>query len=156
MYSLFTGPLRPVFSFLVTWLFFILGSSNAFAQTVNTTLPVISLQIKQTPLQAEVAQTESERASGLMFRTKLAKDSGMLFVFDQPAPMCFWMKNTPLPLSIAFITEQGVISNIANMQPFSTESHCPVMAIKYALEMEQGWFAQQGIQAGDQVESLPN
>lgn len=155
MYFLFTGPKRPVFSLLGV-LAFALSTSTVMAQPSNTTLPAIPLQINQTIIQAEVAQTESQRATGLMHRTYLAKDSGMLFVFEQAQPMCFWMKNTPLPLSIAFITEQGVISNIADMQPFSTESHCPITAIKYALEMEQGWFAQQQIRAGDQVLGLPN
>lgn len=153
MHYLFTGLLRPVFysgCFLVLFAL----SLNVNAQT-SQQLPSISLQVNQITLQAELAQTESQRAQGLMFRQRLGVDSGMLFAFDHPIGACFWMKNTPLPLSIAFITEQGTISNIEHMQPFSPESHCPIVPIKYALEMEQGWFAQKGILAGDTVRSLP-
>lgn len=152
MYDLFTGLLRPVFYFSG---FLMALSSCALAQPQSQSLATIPLQINQTSILAELAQTESERAQGLMFRQSLNKDSGMLFVFEQPIGACFWMKNTPLALSIAFITEQGTISNIEHMQPFSTQSHCPIVPIKYALEMEQGWFAQNTIQAGDSVQALP-
>lgn len=90
-----------------------------------------------------------------MYRQSLAPNSGMLFVFDYSMPACFWMKNTPLPLSIAFITDEGTITNIEAMQPFSTASVCPLRPVKYALEMEQGWFAKQDIYAGDVVQHLP-
>lgn len=154
MNSLFTGPVRPVFYFLASLIFF-LASSDLYAQP-SQQLKKIPLQINQISLYAELAQTDEDRARGLMYRQQLEKDHGMLFVFEQELPVCFWMKNTPLPLSIAFITQQGVISNIEHMQPFSTESHCPVVPIKYALEMEQGWFEQQQIQAGDAVLHLPH
>ena len=153
MRLLFSGLIRPVFYFSGL---FILLFVNVVAQAQQPQqLKKIPLLINQTSLHAELAQTENQRAQGLMHRQHLEKNSGMLFVFDSALPACFWMKNTPLPLSIAFITEQGVISNIEHMQPFSTESHCPIVPIKYALEMEQGWFAQQQIQAGDRVELLP-
>lgn len=154
MSSLFTGPIRPVFYFLIG-LIFLLASPVIYAQK-NQQFKKIPLQINQISLYAELAQTDKDRARGLMYRQQLEKDHGMLFVFEQELPVCFWMKNTPLPLSIAFITQQGVISNIEHMQPFSTESHCPVVPIKYALEMEQGWFEQQHIQAGDAVLHLPH
>lgn len=79
----------------------------------------------------------------------------MLFVFDTVDQPCFWMKNTPLPLSIAFIDPDGTIVNIADMAPRSLDAHCPVKPIRYALEMEQGWFKNQGVEAGAKVTSLP-
>lgn len=143
MYYLFTGLLRPVFC-----LSLFLCSSFALAQP----LPKDTIHINQTAIQVEIANTEALRAQGLMHRLELATDSGMLFVFDEANWICFWMKNTPLPLSIAFITKDYVISNIEDMQPFDLSSHCPTQPIKYALEMEQGWFKQNNIKAGDSVQ----
>lgn len=90
-----------------------------------------------------------------MYRTFLPPDTGMLFVFDRPGLPCFWMKNTPLPLSIAFIDQRGRIVNIADMQPHDQTSHCPTAPVLYALEMQQGWFRQKGIKPGTQVAPLP-
>lgn len=149
-----TGLLRPVFYLLTLSLLLLISLTKTQAQG-NPTLPTLSLSINQTSLTAELASTDKQRALGLMWRTELAPNSGMLFVFDETTTTCFWMKNTPLPLSIAFITHEGVISNIEQMQPFSTWSHCPITAIKYALEMEQGWFSQHAISAGDTIEGLP-
>jgi uncharacterized membrane protein (UPF0127 family) len=92
---------------------------------------------------------------GLMHRTSLAPDHGMLFVFDKPATPCFWMKNTPLPLSIAFIDSAGVVVNIADMRPGSLDEHCPVAPVVYALEMEMGWFKERRIGPGVKVAQLP-
>lgn len=153
MYVFFTGLLRPVFC-LVLFLFLLL--SPKLQAQAQAPLPRTPLQINQSIVQAEVANTEATRSQGLMYRQSLAPNSGMLFVFDYVMPACFWMKNTPLPLSIAFITEAGTISNIEVMHPFDTTSVCPSMPVKYALEMEQGWFAKQGIHAGDVVQHLPN
>lgn len=152
MYVLFTGLLRPVFYLA---LLLSLLSSHVQAQA-QPPLPTRSLQINDTTLLAEVADTEDTRTQGLMYRLSLAPNSGMIFVFDYALPMCFWMKSTPLPLSIAFIAEDGTITNIEAMQPLSTDSVCPLIPIKYALEMEQGWFDEQGIYAGDVVQHLPD
>lgn len=154
MHLFFTGLFRPVF-YLFSVLTLVCSASNILAQQVKT-LPVINLQINQSLLHAEVADTEAKRAQGLMHRQALAPNSGMLFVFDEINTPCFWMKNTPLPLSIAFITEQGVISNIEQMTPFNTVSICPIVPVKFALEMEQGWFTKHRIYAGDQVKHLPH
>ncbi|MBP6019985.1 MAG: DUF192 domain-containing protein [Burkholderiaceae bacterium] len=118
-------------------------------------LPVAELKIAQYTVQAEVAATESSRSFGLMHRPSLLPNHGMLFVFDSAAGHCFWMKNTPLPLSIAFIAENGSILNIADMQPYSEDGHCPIAPALYALEMQQGWFRDRKIQAGEQVINLP-
>ncbi|SEP90407.1 hypothetical protein SAMN05421693_11012 [Ectothiorhodospira magna] len=118
-------------------------------------LAVISLHIGDHPLTAEVADTAPLRAQGLMFRESLPPDHGMLFVWEQPEPVAMWMLNTPLPLSVAFIDEQGRILNIARMQPHSRTLHHAAGPTRYALEMQQGWFEDRGIQSGDQVQGLP-
>lgn len=79
----------------------------------------------------------------------------MLFVFDRPEPQCFWMKNTPLPLTIAFIADDGRIVNFADMQPFSEQPHCSAAPVRFALEMEQGWFKRRGLLAGDILTGKP-
>lgn len=97
---------------------------------------------------AEVAATPAERSQGLMHRQKLGANEGMLFVFPVTATHCFWMKNTPLPLSIAFLDERGQIVDIAEMAPNSEENHCPKQAARFALEMNAGWFAAKGLKPG--------
>ena len=99
-------------------------------------------------ISAQVAQSPQERSVGLMFRKEMPQAEGMLFVFGQPAQQCFWMKNTLLPLTAAFVADDGVIVNLADMKPQSTDSHCSTMPVRYVLEMNQGWFAKKGIKAG--------
>ena len=89
-----------------------------------------------------------------MFRKELAPNHGMLFVFDQANVQCFWMRNTVLPLSVAFIQDDGIISNIEDMQPLTDTSHCSSAPVRYVLEMEQGWFAKRGLQAGKKITGL--
>lgn len=115
----------------------------------------LPLRIGQHTFQAELAATPRERERGLMGRARLAPDGAMLFVFDAPGRHCFWMRNTPLPLSIAFIDDRGRISSLADMQPFSDAMHCPAAEVRYALEVAQGEFRQRGINPGAQVEGLP-
>ena len=99
-------------------------------------------------IQAQVALTPQERQIGLMFRREMPQHEGMLFVFEQPATQCFWMKNTQLPLTAAFVADDGSIVNLADMQPLSEDSHCSAKPVRYVLEMNQGWFAKRGIKAG--------
>lgn len=127
--------------------------TTRFAQ--GQLLPSIELKVGPYPVYAEIASTEAARSQGLMHRTSLPSNRGMLFVFEQANGSCFWMKNTPLPLSIAFISEQGVILNIENMRPNTTESHCPIAPMRYALEVNQGWFKEKGIGPGTRVKNLP-
>lgn len=91
-----------------------------------------------------------------MARQTMGANEGMLFVFDRPASVCMWMKNTPLPLSVAFIDHAGKIVNIEDMQPNTTDSHCAKRSIRYALEMKQGWFKQKNIKPGSAIEGLPD
>jgi uncharacterized protein len=119
-------------------------------------LPELVLEIKGHKLTAEVAATDAQRMQGLMHRRMLPENRGMLFVFSYSAPQSFWMMNTYIPLSIAFIDENGAIVSIADMKPLTTDSHASAKPAKYALEMNQGWFAKRGIKAGAKVEGLKN
>jgi uncharacterized membrane protein (UPF0127 family) len=105
-------------------------------------------------IRAEVADSFPTRQAGLMFRQKMAASHGMLFVFGTPAGQCMWMKNTLLPLSVAFIDEQGVIVNIEDMSPQTENSHCSARPVTHALEMNQGWFAGKGIAPGTRITGL--
>ena len=100
------------------------------------------------------AATDATRTRGLMYRKELPTNHGMLFVFEQPSVQCFWMRNTVLPLSIAYMLDDGTITNIADMAPMTENSHCSTAPVRYALEMEQGWFAKHGIQAGKKIMGL--
>lgn len=129
---------------------------GAQAQTINQLLlPTTQLQIGPYTVSAEIAATPAARNQGLMGRKSLPADHGMLFVFEAPNSSCFWMKNTPLPLSIAFIDSHGKIVTLRDMAPNTTNSHCPSQPMMYALEMEQGWFVERGIRAGAEVQGLP-
>ncbi len=97
---------------------------------------------------AEVAKTPREREIGLMFRKQMASHEGMIFVFDEPATQCFWMRNTYLPLSTAFVADDGTVVNIEDMKPQTETSHCSTKPVRFVLEMNQGWFAKRGIKAG--------
>ncbi|MCC6072684.1 DUF192 domain-containing protein [Massilia sp. GCM10020059] len=121
----------------------------------NARFTTIQLSAGMHLIQAEVAQTDAQRQQGLMFREKMANNHGMVFVFDQATSQCMWMKNTPLPLSVAFIDAEGKIVNIEDMQPQTLDSHCSATPVKYALEMNLGWFKQKNVKPGSTVNGLP-
>jgi uncharacterized membrane protein (UPF0127 family) len=106
-------------------------------------------------IDTQVAATAHQREIGLMFREQMPPFEGMLFVFDRPGEQCFWMKNTLIPLTAAFVADDGSIVNLANMQPLSTESHCSKQPVRYVLEMNQGWFLKKGIKAGFKLGGKP-
>ena len=118
-------------------------------------LPTIKLDVAGKTVVAEVATTPDERSVGLMNRFSLQPDHGMVFVFEQPQPLGFWMKNTYIPLSIAFIDADGRILNIEDMAPQTLETHWSKGLALYALEMKQGWFRQNAIAPGAVVKRLP-
>ena len=120
----------------------------------NPTLPHVYLQAGIHRIKAEVADSQAERSRGLMLRKSLQPNSGMLFVFDRAALHCFWMKNTLIPLTIAFLDDDGTIVTLADMQPHDESSHCPERPVRHALEMEQGWFKAKGLKAGDHIQGL--
>ena len=130
-------------------------STLAAAQDGPQKLPAITLNAGIHNIRAEVAQTPDERATGLMFRQTMPAQDGMLFVFEQPATQCFWMKNTLLPLSIAFITDEGTIVNLDDMKPQTLDSHCSARPVRFVLEMNQGWFAKRGLKAGTKLQGTP-
>ena len=127
----------------------------AAQQTPPQRLDTVTLNAGMHNIRAEVALTPEQRATGLMYRREMAAHEGMLFVFEQAAPQCFWMKNTLLPLSIAFLADDGTVVNIADMKPQTLDSHCSAKPVRYALEMNQGWFAKRGIQAGAKLSGTP-
>ncbi|WP_404987349.1 DUF192 domain-containing protein [Caballeronia sp. LZ043] len=106
-------------------------------------------------IDAAVAANDADREQGLMYRSQLAPNEGMLFVFNENAVHCFWMKNTLIPLSIAFIRADGTITDIDEMQAETENNHCPRNNGVYALEMSKGWFAAKGIKPGMQIKGLP-
>lgn len=118
-------------------------------------LPTTTLTIGTHKLTAEIATTPALRYTGLMNRFSLKPDHGMLFIFERPEPLSFWMRNTYVALSIAFISTDGRILNIEDMQPQTDDSHWSKGAALYALEMKKGWFAERGIVAGASVKGLP-
>jgi uncharacterized membrane protein (UPF0127 family) len=121
----------------------------------QTDLPRVHLSAGMHQIDAQVAQSADQRMVGLMFRKEMPQHEGMLFVFDEPSVQCFWMKNTLLPLTAAFIADDGTIVNLADMKPQTTDSHCSAKPVRFVLEMNQGWFAKKGIKAGAKLSGPP-
>ncbi|MHC4267240.1 MAG: DUF192 domain-containing protein [Planctomycetota bacterium] len=128
------------------------GCSKHSSKSNNITY---ELNINDKIARTEVAFTQKDRAMGLMFRDKLDKDHGMLFIYPQEQNLSFWMKNTKIPLSIAFINSSEVITQIESMAPYSLLSHASKDKVRFALEMEEGWFIENGIKAGSKVVFSP-
>ena len=105
-------------------------------------------------LDVQVAATPDQRQTGLMYRKDMPQHEGMIFVFEQPAQQCFWMKNTLLPLSAAFVADDGTIVNIEDMKPQTLDSHCSAKPVRYVLEMNKGWFVKKGIKAGSKLQGV--
>jgi hypothetical protein len=140
---------------LLTLVLGLAGVAAAAQDAAQPRLERITLHAGMHNIQAELARSALQTQTGLMFRREMAAHEGMLFVFDHLEPRCFWMKNTLLPLSIAFIADDGRIVNIADMQPRSEQPHCAVQPVRFALEMNQGWFAKRGIQPGFKLKGAP-
>jgi uncharacterized membrane protein (UPF0127 family) len=118
-------------------------------------LPTVDLAAGMHVIKAELAVTPEQRAAGMMFRREMPGNEGMLFVNDTPGVRCFWMKNTLVPITIAFLADDGTIVNLADMEPKSERSHCSAKPVRFALEMSQGWFARRGIQPGFRLRGAP-
>jgi uncharacterized protein len=125
------------------------------AQDAPQKLPTVSLNAGMHMIRAELAQSPEQRSIGLMHRPKMEANEGMLFVFESAAEQCFWMKNTLLPLSIAFLADDGQVVNIEDMAPQTLNAHCSKRPVRFALEMNQGWFAKRGIKAGSRLQGGP-
>jgi uncharacterized membrane protein (UPF0127 family) len=145
-------PLAAVLLLLIS----VLASTPVWAQPApQPRLATVQLQAGMHNIVAELAQTPAQQQLGMMMRTEMATHEGMLFVFDDVSPRCFWMKNTLLPLSIAFIEDDGTVVNIAEMKPRSEASHCSEKPVRYALEMNQGWFSKRAIKPGFRLKGPP-
>jgi uncharacterized membrane protein (UPF0127 family) len=140
---------------LLTALLLACLASATAAQGVPQDLPAITLTAGMHNIRAAVAQTDEQLTTGLMYRRQMAQHEGMLFVYDHLARRCFWMRNTILPLSIAFLADDGTVVNIEDMQPQTLDSHCSTQPVRYALEMNQGWFAKRGIKPGFKLSGAP-
>lgn len=133
-----------------------LAVNLASAQTgPQMQLPRTKLSAGMHMLDVQLAQTPEQRQIGLMFRKEMPQHEGMLFVFEQPATQCFWMRNTLIPLTAAFVADDGTIVNLADMKPQSDDSHCSTKPVRYVLEMNAGWFAKKQIKAGYQLGGPP-
>jgi uncharacterized membrane protein (UPF0127 family) len=132
----------------------LLITTIGFGPATAAELPTIVLSIKGHKLSAEIAATTETRMTGLMHRFSLRPDHGMLFVFREPEPLAFWMKNTYVALSIAYIDDKGRIVNIEDMAPKTENAHPSRGPVLYALEMKKGWFKERGIETGAAVEGL--
>jgi uncharacterized membrane protein (UPF0127 family) len=118
-------------------------------------LPTTPLTAGMHVIQAELARTPTQQMMGMMHRRTMGPNEGMLFVYDEPQRLCFWMRNTLLPLTIAFIADDGRIVGTADMKPLDETSHCTDTPVRFALEMNQGWFAKKGVRKGDRLRGSP-
>jgi uncharacterized membrane protein (UPF0127 family) len=115
----------------------------------------VALSAGMHQIDAQVALNPEQRQIGLMFRKDMPQHEGMIFVFEQPTKQCFWMKNTLLPLTAAFVADDGTIVNLADMKPQTLDAHCSDKPVRYVLEMNQGWFAKKGIKPGTKLQGAP-
>ena len=124
------------------------------AVTAQQQLPIVELSVGMHRIEAEVAHTDQARRTGLMNRESMPEQRGMIFVFTQNARHCMWMRNTLIPLSVAFLNDEGRILNIENMEPLTEDSHCAAGPARFALEMNQGWFEKRGIGDGARIRGM--
>lgn len=141
----------PHFIRLRLFVLTVLLAGSALAQD----LPVVQLNAGMYLIRAEVAGDFASRAQGLMYRKQMPSNAGMLFIFDQPGEQCMWMKNTLMPLSVAFLDDDGRIINIEDMAPQTLDSHCARRPARYALEMNSGWFSGRGLKPGTRIGGIP-
>jgi len=146
---------RSAFVTLVASGWLVLFSPAQAQDEPQLNLPRIKLFAGMHQIDTQLALTPEQRSIGLMFRKDMPQHEGMLFVFEQPATQCFWMKNTLLPLTAAFVADDGTIVNLADMKPQTTASHCSAKPVRYVLEMNQGWFARKNILAGFRLGGKP-
>jgi hypothetical protein len=132
------------------------AASPARAQESPVELPVIKLTAGINVIRAEIAANDADREKGLMFRTRLGSNQGMAFLFEDPGQVCMWMKNTLIPLSVAFMDEKGRVMNVEDMAAQTEVNHCSAGTARYALEMNLGWFTAHGVRPGMQINGLPS
>ena len=141
---------------LIVSAFFVTALMPAMAsEAAQMNLPRVKLSAGMHQIDAQVAMQPEQRQIGLMYRQKMPASEGMLFVFEQAGKQCFWMKNTLIPLTAAFVADDGTIVNLADMKPQVTDSHCSEKPVRYVLEMNVGWFGKKGIKAGSKLKGPP-
>jgi uncharacterized membrane protein (UPF0127 family) len=146
------SAMKTLASFLVALCFL----APALAQeTPQTQLQRITLSAGIHQMDIQVALTPEQHQIGLMYRSEMPQNEGMLFVFQAPSKQCFWMKNTILPLTAAFVADDGSIVNLEDMKAQTTDSHCSLKPVRYVLEMNQGWFSKKGLKAGSKLVGRP-
>ncbi|WP_085314503.1 DUF192 domain-containing protein [Derxia lacustris] len=128
--------------------------ATAPALLAQAPAPTVELSSGVHLIHAELAATPADRQRGLMFREVLGPSAGMLFVFDEPAQQCMWMRNTLIALAVAFIDDDGKIVNVEEMAPKTDDTHCSARPVRYALEMNGGWFARRGMRAGTTISGI--
>lgn len=134
------------------------SSSISFAQLrqidPQSALELRPITVGSAHLVVEIAETHKDRQRGLMHRSSMPEERGMLFIFDEPQPLCFWMRNTLIPLSIAYLDAEHTIIDILDMQPLDESSICSTKPAQYALEVNQGWFERHQVSIGDQLNTI--
>ncbi|MFA5702099.1 MAG: DUF192 domain-containing protein [Advenella sp.] len=148
-------PIKSCFFITLVLCVFLLCVPSSHAENI-TPLKTHSISINNISITAEVADTPETRMKGLMYRKQMPTNHGMLFVFEKSQPLCFWMRNTYIPLAIAFIDEQGKILNFHEMLPLRDDNHCSAGPAKYALEMNRNWFREHNIKEKDIIRFLPH
>lgn len=149
-----TSSLRAFFALLVGLLAALSFCAHAF-EGPQLKLQRVKISAGMHQIDTQLALTPIERQIGLMNRPSMPTHEGMLFVFEEPSKQCFWMKNTLLPLTAAFIADDGTIVNLVDMKPQVLDSHCSTKEVRYVLEMNQGWFAKRGIKVGSKLSGPP-
>lgn len=146
--------MKNIFNAIVATL--LIGHGLASAEdSPQMQLQRIPLSIGIHQIDTQLAVTSEQREIGLMFRRDMPQNEGMLFIFENPSRLCFWMKNTLLPLTAAFVADDGTVVNLENMKPQTTDSHCSAKPVRFVLEMNQGWFAKKGIKPGSKISGRP-
>lgn len=148
-------PFRLLSRLLAPLLFASFAGAGLAQEGPQLNLPRARLSAGMHQIDAQLATTPLQRQIGLMNRKEMPQHEGMLFEFEEPGVQCFWMKNTLLPLTAAFVDDAGVIVNLADMQPQTTDSHCSAKPVRFVLEMNQGWFAKKGLKPGFQLVGKP-
>jgi uncharacterized membrane protein (UPF0127 family) len=150
------NPVRMLAPLLLTLIGTLgMGSAAQAQDAPQMNLPRVKLSAGMHLIDAQVAQTAQQRQIGLMFRREMPQHEGMLFVFEQASEQCFWMRNTLLPLTAAFVADDGTIVNLVDMKPQTEDSHCSAKPVRYVLEMNQGWFAKKNLKAGVKLGGAP-
>ncbi len=142
-------------SICLAWLVCVVAGVAQAQEQPQLNLPRAKIVAGMYQINVQLATTPDQRQTGLMHRPEMPQHEGMLFVFEQPSQQCFWMKNTLLPLTAAFVADDGTIVNLVDMKPQTTNAHCSSKPVRYVLEMNQGWFAKRAIKAGYKLGGRP-